>query len=118
MEVLYPLESKMRALFVVGLLTIGTANPIWASEVFIPQIGASTVASFRAAVSAAQVAAPVRMVAPPAKSQELVPANANYSSITQIGSNNFAAVAQVGGNNLSAVVQQGSGNQAIVSQRR
>ena len=98
--------------------------PASAGEAFVSQIGGTkkSAGNFRSAlgdaVSAAKIAAPVKVNAFPATLPTTLPPNANVSSVTQIGNNNYAMVAQTGGNNLSAVAQQGSGNQAIVSQRR
>ena len=98
---------------VLATLLIGASAPAAAGEAFVSQIGGARkfAGGFKSmlgdAVSAAKIAAPIKVHAFP-----------NVSSVTQVGNNNYAMVAQTGGNNLSAVAQQGSGNQAIVSQRR
>ena len=96
-----------------------------AGEAFVSQIGGCArhfAGNFRStlgdAVSAAKIAAPIKVNAFPATIPTTLPPNASVSSVTQIGNNNYAMVAQTGGNNLSAIAQQGSGNQAIVNQRR
>jgi hypothetical protein len=108
---------------VLVALLIGASTPSLAGEAFVSQIGGKQkfAGNFRSmladAVSAAKIAAPIKVNAFPATLPTTLPPNANVSSVTQIGNNNYAMVAQTGGNNLSAIAQQGSGNQAIVSQR-
>lgn len=109
---------------VLATLLIGAAASASAGEAFVSQIGGARkfAGSFKPmlgdAVSAAKIAAPIKVNAFPAAMPTTLPPNANVSSVTQIGNNNYAMVAQTGGNNLSAVAQQGFGNQAIVNQRR
>jgi hypothetical protein len=109
---------------VLVALLIGASTPSLAGEAFVSQIGGKQkfAGNFRSmladTVSAAKIAAPIKVNAFPAALPTTLPPNANVSSVTQIGNNNYAMVAQTGGNNLSAIAQQGSGNQAIVSQRR
>ena len=109
---------------IVMAATLGMALGASAGEAFVSQIGGKQkfAGNFRSTladtVSAAKIAAPIKVNAFPATLPTTLPPNANVSSVTQIGNNNYAMVAQSGGNNLSAIAQQGSGNQAIVSQRR
>jgi Curlin associated repeat len=113
---------KYTVVFVPLLIAAGT--PASAGEAFVSQIGGARqfAGNFRStlgeAVSAAKIAAPIKVNAFPATIPTTLPPNASASSVTQIGNNNYAMVAQTGGNNLSAIAQQGSGNQAIVNQRR
>ncbi|WOH68024.1 curlin repeat-containing protein [Bradyrhizobium sp. BWA-3-5] len=114
----------MRTHILILAAVLAAANtPSLAGEVFVPQIGGNRqlASGFKwptDVISAAKVAAPIKVNALAAATSNALPPNANVSSVTQVGTNNFAMVAQTGGNNLSAVVQQGSGNQAIVTQRR
>ncbi|NOJ43679.1 curlin repeat-containing protein [Bradyrhizobium australiense] len=114
----------MRAHIVVLAALLTAANtPSLAGEAFVPQIGGARqlAGNFKwpkEPVSAAKIAAPVKVNAVAAAATTTSPPNANVSSVTQVGTNNFAMVAQTGGNNFSAIVQQGVGNQAIVNQRR
>lgn len=112
-----------RHIVILAAVLAAASTPSMAGEVFVPQIGGSRqfAGNFKwptEVISAAKVAAPIKVNALAAATSNTLPPNANVSSVTQVGTNNFAMVAQTGGNNLSAVVQQGSGNQAIVSQRR
>jgi len=109
---------------ILATLVIAASTSASAGEAFVSQIGGKQkfAGNFRSTladtVSAAKIAAPIKVNAFPATLPTTLPPNANVSSVTQIGNNNYAMVAQSGGNNLSAIAQQGSGNQAIVSQRR
>ena len=109
---------------VLATLLIGASAPAAAGEAFVSQIGGARkfAGGFKSmlgdAVSAAKIAAPIKVNAFPASMPTTLPPNANVSSVTQVGNNNYAMVAQTGGNNLSDIAQQGSGNQAIVHQRR